>query len=87
MSWMFSGATKFNCDLRSWDVRSVIERRGMFSGAYRFNFNFSPWKDDQRSLEDWFMISVVKMFIPLICCVFVFIFYVVFKSLNELIEE
>ena len=40
---MFSGASKFNGDLSSWNVSTVTDMSQMFFGASKFNGNLSSW--------------------------------------------
>ncbi len=43
MSFMFSGANRFNQYIGGWDVSSVNNMRFMFSGAKAFNQNIGDW--------------------------------------------
>jgi surface protein len=40
---MFSGLSKFNQDISSWDVRNVTKMNFMFSSAVSFNQDISNW--------------------------------------------
>jgi surface protein len=43
MNGMFDGATKFNQDIRDWNVTKVNSMARMFAGASKFNQDISGW--------------------------------------------
>ena len=43
MSFMFSGASYFNCDIGSWNMSKVQRASSMFKGAAKFNQDLRRW--------------------------------------------
>jgi surface protein len=53
LSSMFSGASKFNGDIRGWNTSQVMDMSGMFRGATQFNQDLSLWDTSQVTDMSW----------------------------------
>ena len=60
MKQMFSGCTKFNGDLKVWNVGNVVDMQEMFFGCTGFSFGDAPRQDTKKQVN-WNVGNVFNM--------------------------